>query len=549
MINKIKYIAFITLSALMLGACSDVLEIYNPSAVTDQLYDSKEGQEKLLVDIYGKYRAVFNTGQLQYYGTDLYMAITESPDEKMFNGYDASFNSTAGVVGPYWTNLYKIVQETNILLTRCTLETEGMTQESFDYITGQGRFLRAMAYYYLVETFGAVPFYTEEQKDLILEVERVSEEIIYDFMISELTAAVDLLAWEKAEPGRVSKGAALQLLGKTYLTRAYKPFAAATDFEMAAESLDAIIEESEGNYLLLDNYADVYDEGNQQNSEVIWSIQYGANRDYVGGGNPQQALFGFNIVALEPDLFERVQEDYSSMTRFYWVNPEVHQLYENPFVDARYDATFQRRFYVNNPESEDFGELGIYFPRWDDTSGNDEDALRYYPYTDGGEYVWYPQSTALPVLNTASDRLPIIKKFKDTQIEWGGPGSREDVIFRLSDAYLLSAEAHLGAVNTATALERVNTLRRRAAVDPSVEDQMEVTTLDIDFILNERARELLGEHDRWFHLKRTGRLIDRVKAHNIFVQKYDNLNTNHLLRPIPQDERNKVKGLDQNPGY
>ena len=549
MIKNISQLVFLTVSVFFLVNCSDNLDIDNPSAITDDFYNTKSGQEKLLVDMYSKYRSVFNTGELQYYGTDLYMAITESPNERMFNGYDPSFNSTAGVVGPYWNNLFKIVQEANILLSRTSLDTEGMTFEEFNEITGQGRILRALAYYYLVETFGPVPLYTTEQTAVITEVERTSEAEVYSFMVNELSEVVDLLSWEVEEPGRLGRGAAIQLLGKVYLTRAYKPFANPLDFELAAEQLDRIIDDPESPYELLDSYTSVYDENNQNNSEVIWAIQYGMDRNYIGGGNPQQSLFGFNIVALEPDLFDRVQSDYSAMSRGYWINPRVHELFENPYVDSRYDATFQREFYVNNPNSDDFGKLGIYFPRWNDDSGNTNDAINYYAFKEDGDYKWYPQSTALPILTTALDRMPIIKKFKDTQIDWGGPGSREDVIFRLSDTYLLSSEANLGAGNYDMALNRINTLRRRAAVTPSERDNMEVSTVDLDFILDERARELLGEHDRWFDLKRAGKLIDRAKEYNIFVTKYNNIGNMHLLRPIPQDEINKVDGLTQNTGY
>jgi len=135
-------------------------------------------------------------------------------------------------------------------------------------------------------------------------------------------------------------------------------------------------------------------------------------------------------------------------------------------------------------------------------------------------------------------------------MDWGAAGTREDVIFRLSDAYLLAAEAYLGAGQVAQATERVNALRERAAIDQAAfEDHLKVSTVDLDYLLDERARELLGEHDRWFDLKRTGKLIERAKAKNIFVQKYDNINENHLLRPIPQDEINKTNGLEQNQGY
>ncbi|NPA37326.1 MAG: RagB/SusD family nutrient uptake outer membrane protein, partial [Chlorobi bacterium] len=512
------------------------------SVATDDLYNSKKGQEKLLVDIYSKFRNVYNTGELQYYGTDLYMAITESPDERMFNGYDASFNSTAGIIFPYWNNLYKIVQETNILLNRCNPDEEGMTTDDYNSIIAQGKFQRVLAYYYLVETFGPVPLLTEENATIITEVERTPEENIYEFMISELRSVEELLPWRSAEPGRISKAAIKSLLGKLYLTRAYRSYANSDDFNVASGLFDEIIFNSDNNYYLLDNYRDVFDEDNQNNGEIIWAIQYGEDKEFSGPGNPQQSLFGFNITALEPGLFIKNQEDYSFMERKYWIIPKVHELFTNPDLDSRYDATFQREFYVNNPESEYYGELGIFFPVWNDYSGNDNGALNYYPFQKDGEYVWYPQSTALEVLKNGSDRMPIIRKFKDTKMQWAGKGTREDVVFRLGDIYLLSAEAYLGADESIKALERLNTIRRRAGVE-------DFTDIDLNVILDERARELLGEHDRWFDLKRTGKLIERAYEYNIFVQKYDNLNTNHLVRPIPQDEIDRLTGLTQNPGY
>ena len=72
----------------------------------------------------------------------------------------------------------------------------------------------------------------------------------------------------------------------------------------------------------------------------------------------------------------------------------------------------------------------------------------------------------------------------------------------------------------------------------------------LDFILDERARELAGEQLRWFDLKRTNKLVERVKALNPdgaqFIQSY------HVLRPIPQTQIDAVNNKDefkQNPGY
>ena len=137
--EQIKYLAL--LAICLLSGCSDFLDSYNPSAVTDDFYNTKEGQKKLLTDINARYRNVFNTGELQYYGTDIYMAISEEPAERMFNGYDKTFNSTAPIVGDYWKVLYKIVQESNILLNRCTPDIAG---NDYTSLTAQARFFRAI---------------------------------------------------------------------------------------------------------------------------------------------------------------------------------------------------------------------------------------------------------------------------------------------------------------------------------------------------------------------------------------------------------------------
>ncbi|HET8655563.1 MAG TPA: RagB/SusD family nutrient uptake outer membrane protein, partial [Longimicrobiaceae bacterium] len=102
------------------------------------------------------------------------------------------------------------------------------------------------------------------------------------------------------------------------------------------------------------------------------------------------------------------------------------------------------------------------------------------------------------------------------------------------------------------AADYVNVVRERAAIDPSNKSVMDVPpdSINIDFLLDERAREFAGEQIRWFDLKRTGKLVERVKAHNPdaapFIQPFD------ALRPIPQRELDAVSNKDeftQNPGY
>jgi hypothetical protein len=95
----------------------------------------------------------------------------------------------------------------------------------------------------------------------------------------------------------------------------------------------------------------------------------------------------------------------------------------------------------------------------------------------------------------------------------------------------------------------LNKVRTRAA-KPGQAALMQATLADmnIDFILDERARELTGETTRWFDLKRTGKLVERVKKYN--PDAAPNIKDTHLLRPLPNTEiLNSTGNMKQNPGY
>ena len=93
-----------------------------------------------------------------------------------------------------------------------------------------------------------------------------------------------------------------------------------------------------------------------------------------------------------------------------------------------------------------------------------------------------------------------------------------------------------------------NILRSRAAF-PGVEIPLITPSeLDLDMILDERGRELAGELYRWTDLKRTGKLLERVKMHN--PNAAPNIQDYHRLRPIPQSQIDRTKNdFPQNPGY
>jgi hypothetical protein len=119
--------------------------------------------------------------------------------------------------------------------------------------------------------------------------------------------------------------------------------------------------------------------------------------------------------------------------------------------------------------------------------------------------------------------------------------------------YLIIAECLLETGDTNGALAKLNELRSARAI--SGKDNSISGTADINTILDERALELVGEQQRWFDLKRTGKLIERVQAYN--AQAAANIKPYHLLRPIPQAQIDAItnfsttvgEGFWQNPGY
>jgi len=161
-----------------------------------------------------------------------------------------------------------------------------------------------------------------------------------------------------------------------------------------------------------------------------------------------------------------------------------------------------------------------------------------------------------------SDVYPAIKKHMDPSrgSNFNDPSTRPVVITRFAEVYLIGAEAYLQAGDKAKAAELLNVLRQRAAYrktntpaqNTAAAAAMLIKDSDvtIDFILDERSRELFGEWMRYQDLVRTKSLVRRIKLWNNEAAPY--VKDFHVLRPIPQSEIDRtVEGppFTQNAGY
>ena len=152
--------------------------------------------------------------------------------------------------------------------------------------------------------------------------------------------------------------------------------------------------------------------------------------------------------------------------------------------------------------------------------------------------------------------FPTIMKFLDrTRAIPNDNTDRSYIIYRLGETYLLAAEAAFKLGDNINAAKYINVVRERARNKQTTEaGALDIAPGDVtlDFILEERTRELLAEHCRWADLARTGTLIDRVRKYDD-GKAYENITEDrHWLRPIPQQMIDRVttgEPYPQNPNW
>jgi starch-binding outer membrane protein, SusD/RagB family len=193
-------------------------------------------------------------------------------------------------------------------------------------------------------------------------------------------------------------------------------------------------------------------------------------------------------------------------------------------------------------------------------------ANRYvlFSRTDVGNAKVYPlyQDAAgtLPTIATGTtgndnfkgNRMYIqLKKFDDlTGSIIRDLASRDAFVIRLSEMYLIAAEGYMMSGQSASAVTKLNALRTVRAISGKTNtltpaEQGQVGSKDINVILDERARELCGEQQRWFDLKRTGKLLERAALYNGTAK--NNIQSFHLLRPIPRPQLDAITNLTSGP--
>ncbi|MDN3689856.1 RagB/SusD family nutrient uptake outer membrane protein [Cyclobacterium jeungdonense] len=532
---------------LGLNACEEIL-IEDPVslATADGYYITPGGIEDGLKASYTTLRSFYgqqNGFFLTVTGTDIFTngfgGIANNPH---INNYSPNFLGTSGTVTDIWNNLYVGINQCNTVVNKVQ-EVTGISSQRKAEIEAEARFLRALYYFHLVQQWGDVHFSLEETAGVQTEANRTPVSTIYDTgILPDLEFAVANLPVTASEPGRVYKAAAEGLLARVQLTLG--------NWEEAERLASNVIDNY--NFELVKPYIDLWDINNEDNSEFVWTVQFTDDPLLNGPGNSGHLYFIFDYT-FNPAMV-RDTENGRPFQRFLPTN-YLFSLYDRD-MDARWDGSFKTVWYANIP-----GEINGHQVNPGDTAIHivmepvpDEvkQAAPYWIIDYKGN--WIGNVNAYQEIGTNQRRnYPSLRKFLDPlrpSINETA-GRRDFPVIRLAEMYLIAGEAAWRQNDNAGAAAYINVLRTRAAME-GMEEEMQVSPgdIDLDFILEERARELIGEKHRWYDLKRTGTLLERVRQHNLDAAP--NIKEMHLVRPIPQTQIDRVSNpgeFQQNPGY
>ncbi|TVZ16537.1 RagB/SusD family nutrient uptake outer membrane protein [Maribacter sp. MAR_2009_72] len=549
--NRKIYILLVLALAFTTKSCDKFIE---EELVTDvsaaSYYTTESGLEDGVRATYSTFKPFYGqeiSAAMLTFGTDIW---TNGADggHKVFNFYDGGLNGAESYITDSWDNWYKGINQANAIVNRAT-DVE-MDEAKKTLRLAEVRFLRAYFYFNIVTTFGDAHLSLEETEGVEVEANKTSQSEIYaQAIIPDLEYAIANLPDEQSDYGRATKPAAEFLLGKALLTRSYQGFAETSDASRAETLFSNVI--NNYNFSLLPNFADLWDIDNQENSEMVFVVPNSKSQvdsDVDPFGHRWHLYF-----LHEYDVRRGMTRDIANGRPWKRHRPTDFMLtLWDRSVDTRYDASFKHVWYANKeePATDAVGEeparaaLAI------------GDTAIYIP--GPGKDVDWPQSrqNEVPYLVYSNDEYN--ERLFPSMNKWIDPtrpdrqkvnGQRDFILMRLADAYLLRAEAKLQQNNPSGAADDINVIRLRAAV-PGQEaaSQIAPADVDLDFLLDERARELVGEGHRWPDLARTGKLVERTRLYN--PQASPNIQDYHTVRPIPQNQIDRaLGGYPQNPGY
>jgi hypothetical protein len=520
-----RYIGIASIAIATFGCSKQLIE--DPkSSLTPQYFNTAQGFQSGLDAAYA--------GNRNLWGSENFMTMTVPGTDEFksggggnsnFNIYASSYDSSSGFLSGVWNPCYTFINTCNGIIDNGATVT-GIDANTVKQKIGEAKFLRANYYFLLVRFFGPITLNKNFINEPTTSATRSPIADVYNFIIQDLKDAIAALPPSPTQngvlPGKATAAAASHLLAKVYLTRAYSSAKQPDDFQNAYNTAKGLLDNIGAlNLGLLPDFGNVFAEGNEANREVLWSVQHTSNLTYNAVSN--ELNFDY-VMGYDGRPFARVQ-----LTN--WMG---NVCFADKTNDTRYYKTFQSVWLsnsadkipkVNGVPKYALGDTAIYMPGFD-ASNAKINATRYL---------------LVPPRNYTLQLYPTMTKYQDTKrASINDPSVRPVIVYRLAETYLLAAEAAVNLGDNVNAAKYINAVRERAAFPSGNVAAMTISPaqVNLDYVLDERARELCGEQTRWLDLVRTNKLLERVKLYN--PDAAPNIQEKHVLRPIPQSQIDRI---------
>ncbi|MBL7735696.1 MAG: RagB/SusD family nutrient uptake outer membrane protein [Chitinophagaceae bacterium] len=530
----------------------------------ENAYITSDGVEQGINGIYANVRDTWYS----YYENDINGLFAKGTDEaydgeepggqRPWTDFSTNIVPSSSTILALWKAGYTIIQQCNLLIQRIESADDKIwaSEAEKNVYLSEAMFFRAFSYRILVTLFGDIPIVkVEEINTPKTDFSRAPKADVYKAIEDDLLfAAANLpVRSEQKNPGRLTQGAAWHYLSEIYLAQG--------KFQLAVDASSAVI--NNYGYALMTNrfgtnlgkdvfgtgdvFYDLFSPNNQnlaENTEGIWVIQFeplitggGAcyaegefGPRYFGIGNTPdgfKAILGEIVNGVHTGYSDTLGRGVAGSRCTNYVAYDIWQSdWNNDIRNAEHNI--KRNFYFDNPASI-YDKKKIDFSLYPPGSRN---ALK-----DTTNYI-FPQwmKFSEPLMHTS---LPARSG--------GGYSYKDTYAVRLPETLLIRAEAYLGLNNADLAAKDINAIRSRAKAT-----EVSPGKVDLDYILDERARELYGEEHRMITLLRLGKLVERVRKYNnnpstpqLRIQDRNN------LFPIPQSEIDLNIGnvMTQNKGY
>lgn len=571
---KLRHILIPAVAMLMLGGCESL--DYTPA---DQMsgttfWQTENHARQAAIGLYAAMKSPWCFGMEFTFDMCSDIADGTSPWSDISRGNTWASNSSG--VQNHWQYLYELVHRSNTVIRN--VAKMPISQETIDRVTGEAKFLRGMAYFRMLNCWGAVPYYDEtcdiNEEFATLDAPRTPAEEIRRHVIDDLTEAIEKLPvkWDDADLGRATRGAAYALRGKVYLFDKQWDKAIA-DFEEIVYNKNA-----DYGYTLHPDYNELFRLYNGKHSpEMIFSIQSidgntaGYALDivsYFGNKSTMRLIAGNRIVPSTRlvDMYENLDG-----TPFNWDDmfpgfnnggSDVRRRYMSVAIDQGStrvtdlldcDTTLVMDAYRNRDPRLNLNVITPYSLYLGTDAGSSPMDKQFVlaDASKGGA----PMEAMAFIRNSEGWNSYLWRKWIPTgnlDGYWGEYNRTpyEFPLIRLGDVILMLAEAYNETGQPDKAVAEVNKIRSRVNM-PDIDTTGGKESVAAR-IRDERARELAGEGQRYWDLRRWGLLQESVKnATDIFgdLMYTRSYQSRHELWPIPLVELDRNPNLTQNTGW